>query len=159
MELYVDRNETFFPTSTPDVYASADSMAEETLRESFDRQALEITNLKQQVAHLENLREHWQRQYNEAQQKIANVKGYFFDLYSENGHIEDEIKYIAELLDITLMKEIAGTAKYEINWTAQVPLDFDADDFEISFDVNCETYEAEDFDYNEDNTEVCGEDV
>ncbi len=152
MEVYVDRNETFFPTSTP-------AMAEETLRESFDRQALEITNLKQQVAHLENLREHWQRQYNEAQQKIANVKGYFFDLYSENGRIEDEIKYIAELLDITLMKEIQGTALCEISWTAQVPLDFDADDMEISFDVNCETYEAEDFDYNEDNTEVRAEDV
>lgn len=144
--------DTFFPTSTP-------AMAEETLRESFDRQAVEIVNLKQQVATLENLREHWQRQHNELRIKIDNVKGYFFDLYSENGHIEDEIKYIAELLDITLMKQIAGTATHEISWTAQVPLDFDADDFEISFDVNCETYEAEDFDYNEDNTEVCGEDV
>lgn len=150
MEIYVDRNETF---------SSSPAMAEETLRESFDRQAVEIVNLKQQVATLENLREHWQRQHNELRIKVDNVKGYFFDLYSENGHIEDEIKYIAELLDITLMKEIAGTAKYEINWTAQVPLDFDADDFEISFDVNCETYEAEDFDYNEDSTEVCGEDV
>ena len=142
----------FFPTSTP-------AMAEETLRESFDRQSAEIVNLKQQVAYLENLREHWQRQYNEAQQKIANVKGYFFDLYSENGHIEDEIKYIAELLDITLMKEIAGTAKYEINWTAQVPLDFDADDFEISYSLDCDTYEAEGFDWNEDNFEINGEDV
>ena len=99
------------------------------LRESFDRQTAEITNLKQSLATSENMREHWQRQHNELRIKIDNVKGYFFDLYSENGHIEDEIKYIAELLDITLMKEIAGTARYEINWTAQVPLDFDADDF------------------------------
>lgn len=152
MEIYVDRNETFFPTSTP-------AMAEETLRESFDRQAVEIVNLKQQVATLENLREHWQRQYNEAQQKIANVKGHIFDMYSMNGSVDEDIKEIAELLGITLMKEIQGTATCEITWTAQVPLDFDADDFEISFDVNCETYEAEDFDYNEDNTEVCGEDV
>ena len=134
----------FFPTSAP---------------ASIDEMQAEITNLKQSLATAENMRGHWQRQYNEAQQKIDNVKGYFLDLYSETGSIEDEIKYIAELLDITLMKEIAGTAKYEINWTAQVPLDFDAEDFEISFDVNCETYEAEDFDYNEDNTEVCGEDV
>ena len=149
----------FFPTSIPDVYASADSMAEETLRESFDRQTAEIANLKDQQDRAINMRDHWMNKHNELQQKTANVKGYFFDLYSENGRIEDEIKYIAELLDITLMKEIAGTAKYEISWTAQVPLDFDADDMEISFDVNCETYDAEDFDYNEENTEVCGEDV
>lgn len=141
---------TFFPTSTP--------VAEETLRESFDRQAVEIVNLKQQVATLENLREHWQRQYNEAQQKIDNVKGYFFDLYSENGEIEDEIKYIAELLDIVLMKQIAGTATCDISWTAMVPLDFDAEDMEISFDVNCDS-EADDFEWHEENIDISGEDV
>ena len=145
MEIYVE--------STPS------TLAEETLRESFDRQTAEIANLKDQVERTSNMRDHWMNKHNELQQKIANVKGYFFDLYSENGHIEDEIKYIAELLDITLMKEIAGTALHEISWTAQVPLDFDADDFEISFDVNCETYEAEDFDYNEEHTSVHGEDV
>lgn len=144
--------DTFFPTSTP-------AMADETLRESFDRQAVEIVNLKQQVATLENLREHWQRQYNEAQQKIANVKGHIFDMYSMNGEIDDDTKMIAELLDITLMKEIQGTATYEISWTALVPLNFDADDLEISFDVSCDTYEAEDFDYNEDACDVSGEDV
>lgn len=135
------------------------AMADETLRESFDRQTAEITNLKQSLATAENMRTHWMNKHTELQQKIANFKGYLFDLYSENGHIEDEIRYIAELLDITLMKEIAGTATFEISWTAQVPLDFDADDFEISFDVNCETYDAEDFDWNEDNCEVSGEDV
>jgi hypothetical protein len=92
-------------------------------------------------------------------QKIANVKGHIFDMYSMNGEVDDDIKEIARLLDITLMKEIAGTATFEISWTAQVPLDFDADDFEITFDVNCETYEAEEFDWNEDNCEVNGEDV
>lgn len=142
---------TFFPTSTP--------VAEETLRESFDRQAVEITNLKQQVATLENLREHWQRQYNEAQQKIDNVKGYFFDLYSENGEIEDEIQYIAELLDIVLMKQIAGTSTCEISWTAMVPLNFDAEDMEISFDVNCDSDEADDFEWHEDSVDISGEDV
>ena len=135
------------------------AMADETLRESFDRQTAEITNLKQSLATAENMRTHWMNKHTELQQKIANVKGYFFDIYSECGEIADELKEIARLLDITLMKEIAGAALCEISWTAQVPLDFDADDFEISFDVNCETYEAEDFDYTEDNTAVCGEDV
>lgn len=159
MEIYVDRNETFFPTSTPDVYASADSMAEETLRESFDRQTAEIANLKDQQDRAINMREHWERKHSELQQKIANVKGYIFDLYSMNGDIDAEIKEIAELLDITLLKEVQGTATYEISWTALVPLNFDADDLEISFEVSCDSYEAEDFEWNEDNCEVSGEDV
>jgi hypothetical protein len=152
MEIYVDRNETFFPTSTP-------AMADETLRESFDRQAVEIVNLKQQIATLENLREHWQREHNELRLKIDNVRGYFLDLYSENGSIEDEIKEIARLLGITLMKQIAGTSTCEISWTAMVPLDFDAEDMEISFDVNCDSYEADDFEWHVEDIDVTGEDV
>ena len=152
MDIYVDRNETFFPTSTP-------AMADETLRESFDRQTAEITNLKQTLATAENMREHWLRKHNELQQKIANVKGHIFDMYSMNGEIDEDTKMIADLLDITLLKEIQGTALCEISWTALVPLNFDACDMEISFSVECDTYEAEDFDYNEDNTEVSGEDV
>jgi hypothetical protein len=35
----------------------------------------------------------------------------------------------------------------------------DPDDFEISFDVNNETYEAEDFDWNEEDTSVSAEEV
>lgn len=159
MELYVDSNETFFPTSTPDVYASADSMAEETLREIVDRQSAEITNLRQALATSANVRDHWERKHNELQQKIANVKGHIFDMYSMNGEIDEDTKMIADLLDITLTKEIQGTATFEISWTASVPLDFDADDLEISFEVSCDTYEAEDFDYNEDNCDVSGEDV
>lgn len=134
----------FFPTSAP---------------AAIDEMQAEITNLKQSLATAENMRGHWERRHNELQTKISNVKGYIFDVYSETGNIEEELKEIADLLDITLTKEIQGTATFEISWTASVPLNFDANDFEISFDVNCETYEAEDFDYNEDNCEVSGEDV
>lgn len=135
------------------------AMAEETKDEIIARQTSEITNLKETADRLQRNWDYANNANAELRQKIANVKGYFFDLYSENGHIEDEIRYIAELLDITLTKEIQGTASFEISWTASVPLDFDADDFEISFDVNCETYEAEDFDWNEDSCDVSGEDV
>ena len=144
--------DTFFPTSTP-------AMAEETKQEIIDRQTAEIASLK---SNLDQMTSNWnyaKAASAEYRQKIANVKGYIFDLYSANGDIDDEIKEIADLLDITLLKEIQGTAMCEISWTAQVPLDFDADDFEISFDVNCETYEAEAFEYNEDNLEVSGEDA
>ena len=142
----------FFPTSAP-------AMAEETRQEIIDRQAAEITNLKQTLATSENMREHWVRKHTELQQKIANVKGHIFDMYSMNGEIDEDTKMIADLLDITLLKEIQGTATCEITWTAMVPLNFDADDFEISFSVDCDTYEAEDFDYNEDSVDISGEDV
>ena len=134
-------------------------LADETLRESFDRQTAEITNLKQKFDTAQSMREHWERKHNELQQKIANVKGHIFDIYSMEGRVSDEIKEIADLLDITLMKEIQGNATLEITWTAQVPLDFDADDFEISYSLDCDTYEAESFDWNEDNFEINGEDV
>ena len=142
----------FFPTSAP-------AMAEETRQEIIDRQAAEITNLKQSLATAENMRGHWERRHNELQQKIANVKGHIFDMYSMNGEIDEDTKAIADLLDITLLKEIQGTATCEISWTAMVPLNFDADDMEISFSVDCDTYEAEDFDYNEDSIDISGEDV
>ena len=134
-------------------------LAEETKDEAIARLESKVITLE---SNLTSMTSNWEYQRNaatELRQKIANVKGYFFDLYSMNGNIEEEIKEIAELLDITLTKEIQGTATYEISWTASVPLDFDADDFEISFDVNCDTYEAEEFDWNEDNCEVSGEEV
>ena len=136
--------ETFFPTSAP---------------ASIDEMQAEITNLKQSLATAENMREHWERKHNELQQKIANVKGHIFDMYYMNGSVDDDIIAIAELLDITLMKEIQGTASFEISFTAQVPLDFDPEDFEISFDVNCEEYDAEDFDWNEEHTSIHAEEV
>ena len=141
------------------VETAPSTLAEETLRESFDRQTAEITNLQQSLATAENMRTHWMNKHTELQQKIANVKGHIFDMYSMNGEIDEDTKMIADLLDITLLKEIQGTALCEISWTALVPLNFDACDMEISFSVECDTYEAEDFDYNEDNTEVSGEDV
>lgn len=121
--------------------------------------SLQINTLQREVERLQGNFDRTLARSRELETKISNVRGHIFDMYSMNGSVDDDIKEIAGLLDITLMKEIQGTALCEISWTAQVPLDFDADDFEISFDVNCETYEAEDFDYNEDNTEVSGEDV
>ena len=142
-----------------DAFTMTTPLADETLRESFDLQIAEIINLKQTLATAENMRTHWMNKHTELQQKIANVKGHIFDMYSMNGEIDEDTKMIADLLDITLLKEIQGTALCEISWTALVPLNFDADDMEISFSVECDTYEAEDFDYNEDNCEVSGEDV
>lgn len=121
--------------------------------------AKQIINLKEQVERAQRNHEFAAGQFRELNTKISNVEGYIRDVYSEYGEVPDYIEEIAALLDIELTKEISGTATYTISFTANVPLDFDADDFEISFDVNCETYEAEDFDWNEDNCEVEAEEV
>lgn len=128
--------DTFFPTSTPAV---------------IDEQATEILHLKAQNDSLRS-------ELHDLRIKIGNAGGVISDYYSENGEITDELRDIANYLGIPLTKSIGGTATYEISWTAQVPLDFDPEDFEITFDVNCETYEADDFEWNEENTEVNAED-
>jgi transcription-repair coupling factor (superfamily II helicase) len=119
----------------------------------------ERDNLQSRLENAEMSRNSFQRQLGEIQMKVDAVRGYIADLYSMNGEIDDEIKEIAGYLDIELTKEISGTATFEISFTAQVPLDFDTDDFELSFDVSCDTYEAEDFEWNEDDTSISAEDV
>ena len=101
----------------------------------------------------------FQRQLSEIHMKIDAVKGYIADLSSMNGEIDDDIKQIAEYLDIELTKEISGTATFEISFTTLVPLDFDANDFELSFSVDCDSHEAEDFEWNEEDTSIYAEDV
>jgi hypothetical protein len=91
--------------------------------------------------------------------KIGNAAGVIRDYLSENGELTDELSDIARYLDVELTKEITGTTCIEISWTATVALDFDADDIEISYSIECESPECEDFDYNEDNCTSSGEDV
>lgn len=95
---------------------------------------------------------------NDLRIKISNAGGVVMDYYSECGELTDELKQIGELLGIPMTKQITGTATFEISWSAQVPLDFDPDDFEISFSAECESYEADDFDWQEENSEVSAED-
>ena len=142
--------ETFFPTSAP--------AGLENLTPSYDELSTENARLNAQIATVTRNHEYAREQANDLQRKIANVAGVIADYYSENGELTDELTDIARMLDIPLTKEICGTATFSISWTAQVPLDFDPDDLEISFSAECDTYEAEDFDYNEDDTTVEAED-
>ena len=129
---------------TPLPHTSADAYTEETL--------------KAEILRLEQNMDSFRSQTFDYQRKIKNVEGVIRDYYSENGEVSEELTQIAELLEITITKRVSGTATFEISWSAQVPLDFDADDFEISFDVDCESYEADNFEWQEENTEVNGED-
>lgn len=92
------------------------------------------------------------------QRKIDNVEGYIRDQADMNGELSDDCKEIAGYLGIRLTKEINGTATISISWTATVPMEFDAEDLEISYTLECDTYDAEDFDWNEDEMTVEGED-
>ena len=137
---------------------TAPDISEETLRESFDRQTEEIDRLKSDLI---SMTANWnvaKASAAEYRQKIANVQGHMFDVYAMEGSVSEEIINIAHLLDITLLKEVSGTATAEISWTAQVPLDFNANDMEISFTVDCESYDVEGFDWNEDHISIDGED-
>ena len=118
----------------------------------------QIQNLTTRLENAEMARNSFQRQLSEISMKVDAVKGFIADIYSSNGDIDDDIKEIAGYLDIELTKSITGTATFQISFTAQVPLDFDADDLEISFSAECDSYEAEDFEWNEDDTTVEAED-
>lgn len=106
---------------------------------------------------LRSIVERQSTEINDYRLKIAAVEGHIADIYSEDGEVDDRVKEIAEYLGITMTKRISGDATFTISWSAQVPLDFDPDDFEISFDVDCDSYEADDFEWQEENTEVNGE--
>ena len=125
----------------------------------IERLTTEIANLKAENLRVTNNYEFWLNKAHDFERKINNAAGVIRDYISENGEVSDELRNIAKHLDVPLMKEIAGEATFRISFTAKVPLDFDADDFEISFDASCETYEAEDFEWNEEDTDVEAEEV
>jgi len=122
------------------------------LLEFYAHGKAEILRLEQNVT--------WFRdQARDLERKIGNAAGVIRDYISENGEVTDELGDIAKYLDVPLTKEIVGTATYEITFTARVPLDFEPSDLEVTFDVDCDSYEAEDFSWNEDNCEVNAEEV
>ena len=86
--------------------------------------------------------------------QIQNVKEYISEVYQEVGMtVLVELTEIAKMLDIQLTKPIAGEATFTISWRAQVPLDFDPDDMEITFSVDCQS-DVEDFEWVEESTDV-----
>ena len=69
--------------------------------------------------------------------KIQNVEDHIKDVYFMNGVIDDDLRAIAELLDITLTKQITGSGTVTFEFTADVPLDFDDDlDLSVYFETN-----------------------
>ena len=116
--------------------------------------SLRINTLEREVERLNR----YVRMHGDLSIQIGNVEGYIKDQYDINGELSEDLTEVASLLGIELTKEISGTFSLEVSWTATVPLGFDAGDMQISYSLECESYDAEDFDFNEDSMEVSGED-
>lgn len=82
--------------------------------------------------------------------KIANAKEFLITAYHENSIDSDYIIELAEILDVILTKPISGEARICFRYTANVPIDFDPEDLIISYEVLCDTYEAEYFSTDEE---------
>jgi hypothetical protein len=150
--------ETFFPTSTP-------SVAEETANKIIERQGSEIIALRSNLDSMTSNLEYAQKRIDSLNglvtaytHRIQNVKDYITEVYIETDDVPDELNEIAKMLQIRLTKPISGTATFSITWRAEVPLDFDPDDMELSFSVDCQS-DVEDFEYDEEDTEIRGEGV
>ena len=135
-------------------FAPADNFPEPTR----DELSLRINTLEREVERLISNFANANQRANDYAQQIDAVRDFILDAAGRFNGIGDDLTAVAEMLDIELTKTISGTAIDKISWSATVPLDFDADDIEITFDVDCESYGVEDFDWNEDNCEVNGSD-
>lgn len=129
-----------------------------TLKRSREELNLQIATLQEEVERLNTRNTHAYSNLNDIERKIDEVKDYIIEYISGGSELLSELSDIAEILDIELTKTISGTATYEISWSATVPLDFDADDIEINFEVECQTYQADDFEWNEERCDVDGSD-
>jgi sugar-specific transcriptional regulator TrmB len=131
--------ETFFPTSTPSV---------------IEEMQIKIDNLTTRLEVSENQKSANYRQMNEIKDQVRAVKDYITNLYSMHGEIDEDIKEIAELLEIELTRHVEGTATIEISFSFDAPLDFDIDSFELSVDVTEDSYEVSNFDWFESSTDI-----
>ena len=111
--------ETFFPTSTP---------------ATIEDLTAEIDRLNSQLNTMINNWEFAKTRFTEAQTKIDNVRGYIHDLYDMNGEIDEDMKGVAELLDIPLTKTMDVCFTVEFTGTVEVPLGMDTDDLESEID-------------------------
>jgi hypothetical protein len=71
------------------------------------------------------------------------------DMYSINGELDDDIHEIARMLDIELTKTLSGTMTIEVEFTAEVPLNYDKDDLDLSYSIDSHSHEVDNFDWTE----------
>ena len=125
----------------------------------------EIASLTTKVielqSNLDSMTKKWEYQRNlvfSYRNKIDNVRNHIMDCYSIRGEIGQDLTGVAELLEIELTKHITGTMTIEVEFSADVPLDFDNDDISLSYEISCDSMDIDNFDYSEVNAEWTVED-
>ena len=150
--------ETVFPTSTP-------AMLEE-LRAQNERLHAERSGFENEIEQLKQKNNDLSMNYNavirlrnELSMKIEGVRGYILDVYSETGKVENELLEIADILDINMTKRVTGVYNIQVEYDFEAPLYFDNDDLELSYTIECESYDVTGFDYNEISADWSSEDM
>jgi chromosome segregation ATPase len=111
--------------------------------------SFQINTLQREVERLQGNFERTRARSNELELRISNVRGHIMDMYSINGELDDDIHEIARMLDIELTKTISGTMTIEVEFTAEVPLNYDKDDLDLSYSIDSHSYEVDNFDWTE----------
>lgn len=150
--------ETVFPTSTP---AMVEELRAQNERLHAERSGFEneIEQLKQKNNDLSMNYNAATRLKNEMAMKIDGVRGYILDVYSETGKVENELMEIADILGINMTKRVTGTYTIEVEYDFEAPLYFDNDDLELSYTIECDSYEVTGFEWNEISADWSSEDV
>ena len=89
--------------------------------------------------------------------KVSNVEGYIRDIIDMDGNLSEEMQEVARMLDIDLVRHVEGTITIEVSYSLDLPMGIEVEDLEFSADVSCDTYEAENFEWNEDMVDHTGE--
>jgi prefoldin subunit 5 len=129
------------------------------LSENLDTANVRIADLTKQLYTTDQQKSAYHRQLNEIKDQVSAVKDYITNLYSTHGHLDEEIKEIANLLEIVLTRRVEGSASIEVSFSFDAPIDFDIDDFELSIDVTEDSFEVQNFDWNEERIDIDCEEV
>ena len=116
-----------------------------------------IVNQKSEIDELKKRLENTDRLLNDYRYKVNNVEGYIRDIISMEGDLPEEMKEVARMLDIELVRHVEGTITIEVSYSLDLPLGIEIEDLDFSADVECDTYEAENFEWNEDMIDHTGE--
>jgi len=124
-----------------------------------------IDHLKSQYKQVEAIRTEKDERLSKYLNLHNRISAFIIECVKEDAVDIDDLKELADELNIELTKEIEVTFKVDVKFTATVPLDFDVDridesDFDVRVDycgndddieMNEEYVDTEDFEVSDDN--------
>lgn len=105
-----------------------------------------LTNLRRQIELLEldnvTLRNERDRLYSDHERDVEFVRSILIEAIKDGEDLGIVANSIADVLGISLLKEIVVSIPLTIEATMLVPVDFDIDDLQIH-DVGCDVYNSD----------------